>query len=266
MKERSRSTRSGFTLIELLVVIAIIAILAAILFPVFAQARDKARQASCLSNCKQIGTGIMMYVQDYDELYPNGGHGTPGGGDPSNRWYKEIFSYVKNIGVYTCPSRPNRRSTMGTNGLPNRPGGYGCNNNVMLWGGDGIVPGVAARSMAEVADPAGTFIVGEAEQCTCAGVTNNTDPEDWVNHTNNTTDWQLHPPGNWANNNTAQYANCDGSSNQARRPMARHSKGLNIIYCDGHAKWTSVKQFTGVAPGNIKGWPYGHPNNSWDNR
>src|SRR5207244_1598792 len=59
--------RSGFTLIELLVVIAVIALLAAILFPVFAQAREKARQASCLSNCKQIGAAIMMYAQDYDE-------------------------------------------------------------------------------------------------------------------------------------------------------------------------------------------------------
>src|SRR6266699_2776893 len=62
--------RTGFTLIELLVVIAIIAILAAILFPVFAQAREKARQATCLSNFKQIGLGVMMYVQDWDETYP----------------------------------------------------------------------------------------------------------------------------------------------------------------------------------------------------
>ncbi|MBC7807537.1 MAG: prepilin-type N-terminal cleavage/methylation domain-containing protein, partial [Akkermansiaceae bacterium] len=62
--------KSGFTLIELLVVIAIIAILAAILFPVFAQAREKARQISCLSNQKQIGIAMMMYVQDYDETYP----------------------------------------------------------------------------------------------------------------------------------------------------------------------------------------------------
>src|SRR5262245_52340034 len=62
-----RSVRSGFTLIELLVVIAIIAILAAILFPVFAQARDKARQAACTSNCRQIATGLAMYTQDYDE-------------------------------------------------------------------------------------------------------------------------------------------------------------------------------------------------------
>jgi prepilin-type N-terminal cleavage/methylation domain-containing protein len=67
---RKLRKRSGFTLIELLVVIAIIAILAAILFPVFAQAREKARSASCLSNLKQIGLAVMMYTQDYDEIYP----------------------------------------------------------------------------------------------------------------------------------------------------------------------------------------------------
>ena len=67
-------TRRGFTLIELLVVIAIIAILAAILFPVFAQAREKARNAACLSNCKQLGTAVMLYVQDYDEVYPVHGY------------------------------------------------------------------------------------------------------------------------------------------------------------------------------------------------
>src|SRR5438552_4097577 len=76
----SRFQRRGFTLIELLVVIAIIAILAAILFPVFAQAREKARQISCVSNQKQIGTATMMYIQDYDELFPTAVPYSPGTG------------------------------------------------------------------------------------------------------------------------------------------------------------------------------------------
>jgi prepilin-type N-terminal cleavage/methylation domain-containing protein len=113
--------RRGFTLIELLVVIAIIAILAAILFPVFAQARAKARQASCLSNLKQVGTGSAMYTQDYDELvipewlntqpdasddpslYP-GTCGSPADCHDYKRfWPYRIQPYIKNWGVTTCP-------------------------------------------------------------------------------------------------------------------------------------------------------------------
>jgi len=123
---------SGFTLIELLVVIAIISILAAILFPVFARARENARRASCMSNLKQIGLGMMMYVQDYDERFPMGVwatdvyHGTgyvlqtnsamPGakftihnsaGGSPTGHyvsWMDIIFPYVKSVQVFVCPS------------------------------------------------------------------------------------------------------------------------------------------------------------------
>jgi prepilin-type N-terminal cleavage/methylation domain-containing protein/prepilin-type processing-associated H-X9-DG protein len=113
---RSR-TPKGFTLIELLVVIAIIAILAAILFPVFAQAREKARQTSCLSNMKQMGTAIMMYVQDYDEITPaNRIAGSPplrlsSAGTPPCEpgvayasWHDLIQPYMKNFGVVRCPS------------------------------------------------------------------------------------------------------------------------------------------------------------------
>ena len=96
---RTSRKRGAFTLIELLVVIAIIAILAAILFPVFAQAREKARQAACLSNEKQIALAIIAYSQDYDEQMTFGSSSS-GRGDG---WASLVYPYVKAIGVYACP-------------------------------------------------------------------------------------------------------------------------------------------------------------------
>ena len=106
--------RKGFTLIELLVVIAIIAILAAILFPVFAQAREKARQTGCLSNVKQIGLGVQMYLQDYDEYVPRNAFADPPrvaeGAHFTNcsspRWMDVMQPYVKNTQLHNCPSDP----------------------------------------------------------------------------------------------------------------------------------------------------------------
>src|SRR6195952_2385277 len=98
-----RHLRTGFTLIELLVVIAIIAILAAILFPVFAKAREKARQISCLSNEKQLGLGIMQYIQDYDEQLPAVWDANR---QPETNWAIESYPYVKSLGVFKCPSNP----------------------------------------------------------------------------------------------------------------------------------------------------------------
>ena len=100
--------RAGFTLIELLVVIAIIAILAAILFPVFAQAREKARQTSCLSNLKQAGIGLSMYAQDNDETFPISYYqGQDAAGKScAMTYYHELYPYQKNVDVLRCPSAP----------------------------------------------------------------------------------------------------------------------------------------------------------------
>jgi len=133
------SGHSGFTLIELLVVIAIIAILAAILFPVFAQAREAARRTACMSNMRQIGTAVMMYVQDYEECYPilraipldpDGSDLVPVvvQGAPAGQWEEKLVSittvlqpYTRNAGIFVCPSAvvgcPGRSLT-----IPTEPG------------------------------------------------------------------------------------------------------------------------------------------------
>ncbi len=119
------STRKGFTLIELLVVIAIIAILAAILFPVFAKARENARKSSCQSNMKQMGIGLGMYVQDFDETLPGcyigawtGAFWSTSNPTGNVRWSQALDPYIKNSKVWVCPSR----STLAL--------GYGCNRSV----------------------------------------------------------------------------------------------------------------------------------------
>ena len=98
---RSCASRSGFTLVELLVVIAIISILAAILFPVFARARENARRTSCLSNVKQLGLGFMQYFQDYDEQFPLLGRGT---GAAETSWFFTMQPYIKSTQMMRCPS------------------------------------------------------------------------------------------------------------------------------------------------------------------
>ena len=118
--------KKAFTLIELLVVIAIIAILAAILFPVFARARENARKAACMSNLKQIGLGVMMYVQDYDEKYPIANNTYPA---ITGRWYTLLQPYTKSTQVFVCPD---------TNPPSATPYSYGW-NIAGTWGGDNTV-------------------------------------------------------------------------------------------------------------------------------
>ena len=120
-----RNNNSAFTLIELLVVIAIIAILAAILFPVFARARENARRSSCQSNLKQIGLGILQYAQDYDEKYPTGADSA------SLSWQQKTQPYLKSAQIFVCPSNTNSEqiASTATQGYPDIKTSYAASNN-----------------------------------------------------------------------------------------------------------------------------------------
>ncbi len=190
--------RKGFTLIELLVVIAIIAILAAILFPVFARAREKARQTSCLSNTKQLGLGFMQYVQDYDEVLPlwRNTMGTSGVGGDDRYWYQVIDPYVKNSQVFRCPSRPDRSV------------GYGMNCDSLGYGSSSSCG--PARSLAEIAKPAETVLLIDLNS-PCA-----------------------YSPSRWAAGPSD--ADWDGIY-IPYLAAAIHNGGGNVAFCDGHSKW-----------------------------
>src|SRR5205085_1443530 len=130
-EERTMRPKRGFTLIELLVVIAIIAILAAILFPVFAQARAKARAISCLSNMKQAGNAWFMYAQDYDETTPPQLSG-------AGYWHVNLQSYIKNWNVMMCPDRSDANCADAKNPLTPRCLGYGYNDGFVSDTGYGL--------------------------------------------------------------------------------------------------------------------------------
>ncbi len=205
--------RRGFTLIELLVVIAIIAILAAILFPVFARAREKARQASCQSNLKQIALAGFMYAQDYDELYVPGYMANTG--LAASRWRDLLVPYMKNTGITICPSGVAQYGTSS----------YGINSQSMS--------GVA---MAVVAKPAETIWFADGKRINRAGTGfADLDPNTWGS--NGTCDWQVHAPqgGGWAGGTC-----CTDS----RRIDVRHNGMCNFAYADGHVKTTNGRQET----------------------
>jgi prepilin-type N-terminal cleavage/methylation domain-containing protein/prepilin-type processing-associated H-X9-DG protein len=143
---------SAFTLIELLVVIAIIAILAAILFPVFARAREKARQSACLSNLKQIGLAILMYAEDYDETLPY--YQRPFG----VAWYDDLMPYMKNRQVTVCPSKNDWNPSNATHKT-----GYGLNETVFPSGCGSPYP-VPSIALGAIEEPSQTIAAADKNQ------------------------------------------------------------------------------------------------------
>jgi len=248
IKNRNRA----FTLIELLVVIAIISILASMLFPVFARAREQARKSACMSNLKQIGLGVMMYVQDYDETYPITYLAVPAAdqmsGYTASYWFNVLQPYTKNRQVWYCPTA-GRIMTSDSSNFQQYSGGYGYNacgtapissSGTTLWNGFGqsvdaatgtvkCTPNGNAVNMSAVTSPSETILI--------------TDPAS--NSTENTTEFfysgsdisywpQLHggPVGPF-------YGNV-GNSYKTTEAYLHPSGGGNYLFADGHVKFMPV--------------------------
>jgi len=267
-RARTPRTFKGFTLIELLVVIAIIAILAAILFPVFAQAREKARGAACLSNQKQIGTALMMYVQDSDETMPfyfyasdgSGGPSTPVGASPVRyKWMDAIYPYIKSEAVFNCPSDRfpikakdgsgqvnNGYHYRGQPGSPPAAKETGTNYGSYLMNAtyryDRGGPGVSRTppsgvyfnvplSLAKLVVPSSTIYIADTAL----------DPKSGGIGAN--FGWNCLTASRPGYPTTAQpnpVINTSVNPPQIDRIVARHQGMTNVIYCDGHARAVSL--------------------------
>ncbi len=212
--------RRGFTLIELLVVIAIIAILAAILFPVFARAREKARQTTCLSNVKQLTLGLLMYAQDYDErlVIASNWHIVVNGAVRTTYWHRPLEVYVNNNQLFNCPSNPD------PDGRDRRS--YGWNYQEF---GEGHSGGNLSKyphtKLGAVTHPASTIVFGESSSI---------HPDTGAIYTTGTYLFRRH----------------------ADRCANIHNGGGNMALLDGHAKWYTREELMKSQPGVAEPWRF----------
>lgn len=224
---KSGNRHQGFTLIELLVVIAIIAILAAILFPVFARARENARRSSCQSNLKQISLGVLQYLQDYDETFPcnytclDNGACVSGSYADYPGWAYVTQPYLKSYQILQCPSE--------TTAPPGNPATYYDPKYMDYWYNANIgsttaygPPAIKASSITSVAL---TLMVGD-------GIAGYSDRfQGWANV------WQSYYLLNVSNAHPNEYA-----------AARRHLDGANYSFADGHVKWMRPEKLTNDAP------------------
>jgi prepilin-type N-terminal cleavage/methylation domain-containing protein/prepilin-type processing-associated H-X9-DG protein len=199
--------RRAFTLIELLVAIAIIAILAAILFPVFAKAREKARQTSCASNLRNLGAAVLMYAQDYDEQFPLAAYA--GAGFTFFTWHDLTDPYSKNTDIWHCPSSQVSKKDQG--GKVTTHFGYNVRYLTTIQPDFSNANGHTAVSLAAIQSPAETVLLVDAK----ASISGSWCGDDGK---------FLLPP-------SAADAHCWG------RPNPLHSEGSNLLWADSHVKW-----------------------------
>jgi len=259
MTEMRNTNPRGFTLIELLVVIAIIAILAAILFPVFAKVREKARQTSCLSNEKQLGLGLMQYAQDNNETEP-----MPSNGNSPQwwacGWASAIYPYVKSTGVFKCPDD----GTSAT--APYVPVSYAFNLNLVgTYGWDSGMLSVqkAPASTVALCEITGVtaVVTSEATGPAATPYQNTQDFSATTNGNNLTFGYNASAPANNPMLETGELGNPAVTSAEGKgtvapaypgydpaNPQGRHTQGSNFIMADGHAKWLKP---AAVSPGNV---------------